>query len=297
MDSPLLFPVRLGEREILVLDETKLPFEEVYIKVSNLDEALKVLKEMKTRALGQVLLFFYSCVLFTSNTSFDEIARLFKNTRPTFDFVGLGKILEAEVKKGKGIKEAVDNFVKSFDDRRRKRAEKLALLLPDPANILTICNVSGELLYLFQALKAKNKSSCFYVTETRPYLQGTRLTFWELRKNGICAKLICDNQAAVLFKEGKVNCVVVGSDRSTLKGDIVNKIGTYALARLANIFFVPFYALVQYPADVDVDSIEIEERNPQEVFAYIGEEYKDIEAIYPSFDITKAEFITERIDI
>ena len=296
--SPLFLPVVLKEKRILVLDETALPFKEEYLEIKNLAAALDILAKMKTRALGQVLLFFQSAILFQEEISPEELAKRFKELRPTFDFELLGQILKKQVKAGITLEEAVKNFIEGLEQKRKARAKELAKDLPGKANILTICNVSGELVYLFAELENMGKEAIFYVSETRPYLQGSRLTFWELRKNKIPSFLICDNQAASLMQEKKVNCVIVGSDRSTLNGDIINKIGTYSLARLAKHFGIPFYALTQYPKDIDINTIEIEERQENEVFMFLeGIGSLEYEAVYPSFDITKKEFITKTYEI
>ena len=295
-ESPLLFPVRLKGKRIIVLDETSLPFKEKYIEVKDLPKALWVLKSMKTRAFGQVLLFFYCCVLFREY-SISEIAGLFHKERPTFDFLFLGNILRAKEKEGLSIESAVKEFINGFDKLRRQRAKRLAEILPNPAEILTICNVNGEMAYLYQALKELGKTAVFYVSETRPYLQGARLTFWELRKNNIPAYLICDNQAALLMKEGKVNCVVTGADRASKRGGIINKIGTYAIAVLAKHFNIPFYPLTQYPKDIDIRDIEIEERPGNEVFMFLDGDFSNIDAVYPSFDIVGRELVSKQIDI
>ena len=293
MDSPLLFPVKLKNNKIIVLDETQNPFKEEYIEVDTLDKVLWVLGEMKTRSLGQVLLFFYSCILFSKENNFKDLAISFKNVRPTFDFLMLAQIVKMQVDKGIAVKDAVNNFIRGFDVARKKRAGALAQLLPKNSSILTICNVNGELIYLYDELKTWDKNCIFYVSETRPYLQGSRLTFWELRKNNIPCRLICDNQAASLMQNDRVNCVVVGADRATVKGDIINKIGTYALARLAKHYEIPFYALTQYPRDIDINSIEIEERDPKEAFMYLSDDVSKMDAIYPAFDITPADFVTK----
>jgi len=295
-DSPLLFPVRLKNKKIFVLDESLLPFRQVYIEIDSLDKALWVLGSMKTRALGQVLLFFYSCALFGDYFSIDKIVEEFKKRRPTFDFFLLGKILKERLNSCNSIKDVVNNFISNFDSLRRKRVKKLADILPELAKILTICNVNGELIYLYEELKKIGKEALFYVSETRPYLQGSRLTFWELKKNDIPAYLICDNQAAILMKEGSINCVIVGADRANKKGDIINKIGTYALARLAKYFNIPFYALTQYHQDTDINKIKIEERDFKEVYMFLDKDY-NMEAIYPSFDITPGEFVTQCIEL
>ena len=296
MKSPLLFPVKFENNTIFVLDETALPFKEEYIQVSDLDKALWVLKEMKTRSLGQVLLFFYCCILF-KEMDCDQLAERFKPKRPTFDFSMLAKIVKEQVKRGISVEVAVDNFVLGFDLLRRKRAQRLAAVLPDAGGIATICNVNGELIYLYEELKKLGKEAVFYVSETRPYLQGTRLTFWELRRNAVPCKLICDSQVASLMKLGMVKAVVTGADRASTQGDIINKIGTYALARLARHFALPFYALIQYPRDIDIDSIAIEERDPREAFLYLQGDHSGTEAVYPAFDITRKEYITKVFEL
>ncbi len=295
-NSPLLFPVKLKDEKILVLDESLLPFREDYIEVESLKQALGVLGSMKTRAFGQVLLFFYSCVFFKEYSP-QHLSKEFKKVRPTFAFEFLAELVKKEAQKTKTIPEAVDNFIKRFDSLRRKRAKKLADILPSFPKILTICNVNGELIYLYQELQKMNKSCLFYVSETRPYLQGTRLTFWELRKNNIPVYLICDNQVAQLMKEKKVNCVVTGADRAVIQGDIINKVGTYSLARLAKYFRIPFYALVQYPKDIDIQRIKIEERAPIEVFMFLEGNYSQIDAVYPSFDVVRFDLISKQINI
>lgn len=297
MNSPLLFPVKLKGDKITVLDETLLPFKQVYIEVSDLGKALWVLSSMKTRSLGQVLLFFYSCLLFKEEFSIDQIAAEFKHKRPTFDFSFLSEILKQRQQQGLSLKQAVDSFISDFDRLRKERARQLAGLLPACANILTICNINGELIYLYEELKRIKKEGFFYISETRPYLQGTRLTFWELKENGIPCRLICDNQAAILLKRGKINCVVAGADRATKKGDIINKIGTYAMARLAKYFNIPFYSLTQYPRDIDIESIQIEQRPKQEAFMFMEGDFSGIDAVYASFDITKSEFVTKCIQL
>ena len=99
------------------------------------------------------------------------------------------------------------------------------------------------------------------------------------------------------MRDGKINAVAMGSDRSTKEGDIINKIGTYSLARLAKHFNIPFYPLIQYPRDLDVASIKIEQRPEKEVFMFVEKTLADTDAVYPSFDITRKEYITKCIDI
>jgi methylthioribose-1-phosphate isomerase len=292
--SPLAFPVRLQKDTISVLDETRLPRKETYLAVRNLNDALEVLGQMKTRAFGQVLLFFYTCVLVGE---IDTVAAAFKKTRPTFDFFQLADILKRSAQQTSRVCEAAETIIEGFDEKRRRRAQKLAEILPAEAYILTICNVNGELIYLFEALKERGKTATFFVSETRPYLQGTRLTLWELRQAGIPAGGICDNQAAMAMKNGLINCIITGSDRSNDKGDIINKVGTYAMARLARYFDIPVFVLTQFPRAMNIEEITIEERPQEEVFMWLDGEGPWPEALYPSFDITPSEFISGWIDI
>jgi len=137
-----------------------------------------------------------------------------------------------------------------------------------------------------------------YSDETRPLLQGSRLTAWELQRSGIDVTTICDNMAAVMMQEGKIDMVIVGTDRVAANGDVANKIGTFNVAILANYFKIPFY--VACPAStIDLNTptgaeIVIEERAPEEVTAF-GERRTapiDIKVRNPAFDVTPANLVT-----
>lgn len=295
-NTPLAWPVKLRDNTIYVLDETLLPIEEKYIVVNSLDTALKVLVQMKTRAFGQVLLFFYTCAILGD---IDNVTQSFRSARPTFDFLLLSNILKKVCSKIKNIKEAVNFLLEDFEEKRIKRTKKIAQILPDFSKILTICNVSGELVYLYNSLREIGKDVFFYVSETRPYLQGSRLTMWEFKKANIPAKLIYDNQAAIIMENKLINCIITGSDRSTKNGDLINKIGTYPLAVLAKHYEIPFYALVQYPSEIDIDNINIEERPEKEAFMWVNDNNlpNNLDSFYPAFDITPSRFITKRFDL
>lgn len=280
-----------------MLDETLLPAKIEYIEVRDVLGALQVLKDMKTRSLGQVLLFFYSCVVFHRTNTIDDLAARFSTQRPTFDFSMLASLLKGMIGGGVTLKDAAENFIFMFDKARRARAAELARVLPEQAHILTLCNVNGELILVYEELQKMGKQACFFVCETRPYLQGSRQTFWELRLNAIPAKLLCDCQAAELMRAGVVNCVITGADRATVEGDVINKIGTYALARLAKHFNIPYYPLTQYPRQINVDTIAIEERPKKEVFMFLFGNFDAMEAVYPAFDVTRAEYVTKPMEL
>lgn len=186
-----------------------------------------------------------------------------------------------------------------------------AALVPDGASILTHCNAGalatagyGTALGVIRAAAAEGKRLHVYMDETRPLLQGARLTALELLREGIPATLVTDSCAGYLFSAGKVDLVVVGADRITANGDTANKIGTYTLAVLAGRHGVPFY--VAAPCSTidhsleDGGGITIEERDPDEVTVLNGQMIAPAgtEALNPAFDVTPAElisaFITER---
>ena len=177
--------------------------------------------------------------------------------------------------------------------------------VPDGGAILTHCNAGAlatagdgtALAPVFEALK-KGKKFRVYVDETRPLLQGARLTAWELKQADIDVTLICDNMAGVLMRQGKINAVFVGADRIAANGDIANKIGTYTLSVLAKEHNIPFYvAAPSSTFDLKLktgDEIPIEQRPADEVFNFMGIKTapEGINVYNPAFDITPAENIT-----
>ena len=187
----------------------------------------------------------------------------------------------------------------------RKIGENGESLLEDGSCVITHCNAGGlatggygtALAVMFAAAE-KGKKISVYADETRPLLQGSRLTAWELKNAGIEVTLICDNMAAHTMKQRKVDCVIVGADRIAANGDAANKIGTYSLSIIAKEHNVPFY--VAAPAstfDMSIasgDEIPIEERSPDEVTCISGNKIApdDIKVFNPAFDVTPASNIT-----
>ena len=151
---------------------------------------------------------------------------------------------------------------------------------------------------MVRALHADDRLMMVYAGETRPWLQGARLTAWELARDGIPYKLVVDSAAASLMADGRVDCIVVGADRICGDGTVFNKIGTYSLAVLAKHHNVPFYVIAPSstldPDCLDPDSIEIEERDPAEIADVRGQRIApaDADAYNPVFDRTPYELIT-----
>lgn len=179
-----------------------------------------------------------------------------------------------------------------------------AALMSDGQGVLTHCNAGGlatagygTALAVFFAAHNAGKRLHVYVDETRPLLQGARLTAWELKQHGIDATLICDSAAAQVLREGKVQSVVTGADRIAANGDVANKIGTYGLALLAAAHDVPFYvAAPSSTFDLTIasgDGIPIEQRDPREITHGFGRQTapEGIDVYNPAFDVTPARLI------
>lgn len=180
-----------------------------------------------------------------------------------------------------------------------------AKLVKNGMNLLTVCNAGalatvdyGTALGVMYAAKEEGKNFKVYACETRPLLQGARLTSWELTREGIDTTLICDNMAATLMKQGKVDMIFAGADRIASNGDAANKIGTYMLAVLAKYHDIPFYIVAPKSTfDLNIQSgrdIPIEERKPGEVTNIAGyvTAPKEVKVYNPAFDVTDAFLIT-----
>jgi methylthioribose-1-phosphate isomerase len=297
--SPLFWPIQLKGNTIYILDETRLPQKLVYLKAKNYLDAAKAIKEMKTRAVGQVLLVMYIFLLSKrQNKDLKRVAKIINATRPTLSLKSLTDIvLEWDVS-GASLEKSILGFLEMLKVRRIEQAKETASLLQDKDTILTHCNISGLMPLIAQFAKEQGKKISFYVTETRPYLQGSRLTAWEIMRAGFDVTIITDNMVAYLLSKGLVSKVIVGADHLTLNGDIANKIGTYQIAVVARHFKIPFYVICPPPSRLKSGSeIKIEIRPADELKVYQGLVLapKEVEAYYPAFDVTPAELITKHI--
>ena len=316
--SPLFEPVLWRGRGFEILDEFQVPEKIEYIHVTEVAQALDAVRDMRTRAFGQVLTFLYSGALVAQNypgvdaaplgRSLSRMTEQFCAARPTFDFQGLGSYFEEWCKKlpqDPGAGETIARQARELGQQivcgRHARAKRAAAILPNPARVLTHCNVSGELVAVARHCKELGKEFSVIATETRPYLQGTRLTAWELAQAGLPVSSIPDCAIAQVMAKGEVNGVIVGADRAARNGDIINKVGTYPIARLAKEYGVPFHALVQDPRSLErgVD-VRIEERPAHELLIFDGQPLvagglSGLSARYPSFDLTPAALITHLV--
>jgi methylthioribose-1-phosphate isomerase len=297
--SPLFWPIELRSGIIYILDETLLPQKVKYIKARNYLEACKAIKAMKTRAVGQVLLVFYTFLqALKQKKDLVKVAEALNSARPTLPFKVLTDMVLGWLKGGAPLEKCIIGFLETLKAKRIKQAEDCARLLKDGDIILTHCNVSGLMPLIADFAKKQAKSISFFVTETRPYLQGARLTAWELKEAGLPVTLITDNMAAHVMAEGRISKVIVGADHLAINGDIANKIGTYQIAIIAKHFEIPFYVLCPPPSKAKSgDDIKIEIRPEKELLEFQGKRLapKGVKAYYPAFDVTPSSLITKHI--
>jgi methylthioribose-1-phosphate isomerase len=180
-----------------------------------------------------------------------------------------------------------------------------ATLMPASGGVLTHCNAGalatcgyGTALGVIRAAVAAGKQIHVFADETRPFLQGARLTAWELMKDGIPTTVIADNMAGAMMRQGKIKAVVVGADRIAANGDVANKIGTYTVAVLAREHNIPFYVAAPW-STVDMntltgDQIPIEQRSPKEITHHGGKQMAPDGVLVenPAFDVTPAKYVT-----
>jgi methylthioribose-1-phosphate isomerase len=248
-------------------------------------------------------------------SAMNDVSELMRKTRPTAvnltwaidrmkrRFEDLLPRGAAEVKRGL-VEEAVSMQREDIEINRRM-GKNGAELVPDGARVLTHCNAGalatagyGTALGVIRAAREAGKKVEVYADETRPFLQGARLTAWELAKDGIPVTLITDNMAGYLMAQGKIDMVVVGSDRIAANGDVANKIGTYSVAVLANEHRIPFYAVAPTSTfDLTLssgDQIPIEQRDPAEVTHIQGIRIapEGIQVVNPAFDVTPNRYVT-----
>lgn len=314
------------EGKVYILDQTKLPHKEEVIECKNYQKIALCIERMSIRgapaigiasAMGLVL-GARSIKVKTRDEFFkrlDAIANRFLHTRPTGAnlFWAIERLLSLARKNYKKSLEEVKYILEKEaikmlkeDIKLNKRIGKNGLkLINKPANILTHCNAGslatagyGTALGVIRAAYSRGRIKKVFVGETRPALQGARLTAWELLHDKIPAILVTDNMAGYLMQKAAVDCVIVGADHIAANGDVVNKIGTYTLAVLAKHHDVPFYVAAP-SSTVDMRThkgrdIVIEERDPREVLEIQRKRIapKNMAVFNPAFDLTPHELVS-----
>jgi len=318
----ILAPIEwLPGGRVRLIDQTRLPREEAYVETSDYRDLARAIREMQVRGAPLIgITAAYALALAareaaagekaTLMTALREAAADLLATRPTASNLAwaLDRMLrlaeDATDVPAALAAEALRIHQEDIAACRRIGANGAALLLSSVA-LLTHCNTGslatggyGTALGVVRAAWEQGKLEHVHITETRPLLQGARLTAWELQRDSIPFTLIVDGAAGQLLRRGLAGAVVVGADRIAANGDVANKIGTYALAVLARENGVPFY--VAAPASTidlgtpDGDAIPIEERAPEEVttLAGVATAPEGTAAANPAFDLTPAEYVT-----
>jgi len=320
-----MYTVEWRDGKVRMIDQTKLPLTEEYLVLDDYHQVAEAIKSMRVRgapaigvtaALGYALAARYSMSKTTPELVdyLEAAAKTLAATRPTavnlFWALDRMKRLTA-ANSGRGVSELKSIILsealaihKEDIEINKTLGNYGAAIISDGDNILTHCNAGalacagyGTALGVVRAAQAAGKHPHIWVDETRPLLQGARLTAWELEKEGISYTLITDNMAGYLMARGKVNKVVVGADRIAANGDTANKIGTYSVACLASLHEVPFYVAAPVSTiDSDIPdgaAIPIEERDAQEVrgFGDCVTSIPGCEVYNPAFDVTPATLI------
>lgn len=312
---------------VMMIDQRLLPTEETYPVFRNYEEVAFAIKDMVVRgapAIGVAAAMGVALGARDTQTNdpgqfeqaFEHICQVIASTRPTA--VNLFWAIERMRNLYGSLKEqnaSLDEIrQRLIDEARLMHDEDVeanrsmgrfgAELIPDEATVLTHCNAGalatagyGTALGVIRAAVEAGKKIAVFADETRPFLQGARLTAWELQKDNIPVTLITDNMAGHFMKGGKIDCVVVGADRIAANGDVANKIGTYSVAVLARENNIPFYVAAPISTlDLNIKSgeqIPIEERNEQEVTHVKGNQLAPtgINVANPAFDVTPNRYV------
>ena len=316
-------PIEWIDGKLRILDQSKLPWEQILVEMDDYRDVVVAIREMKVRgapAIGVAAA--YGIALGASGieeaneekflAELEQVIGAFASSRPTA--VNLFQAINRMKKAASGdgvaeIKNSLVNEAKRIHQEEVSATRQLsqlgAGLIKDGFTLLTHCNAGplatagyGTALGVIKAAKEQGKRLSVFATETRPLLQGARLTAWELKQEGIPTTLITDSMAGYFMQQKKIDCVIVGADRIAANGDVANKIGTYALAVLAKESKIPFYVAAP-TSTIDLslssgDKIPIEERSPEEVTHVQGVPIapEGIRAANPAFDVTPHSYIT-----
>ena len=315
-----------AQGRLTLIDQTQLPGELVELTCSDLATVWEAIKQLRVRGAPAIgIAAAYGVVIGMQRNRgadeaaffqrLDEVAGYLAESRPTAVnlFWALARMKRVAVEL-RGAVPTTEIHSRLLAEARAIHEEDRAIchaigrhgagLLADHSGVLTHCNAGGlataeygTALSVFFTAQDQGKTLHVFVDETRPLLQGARLTAWELVQRGIRATLICDSMAAQVMREGKVQAVIVGADRITANGDTANKIGTYSVAVLAHAHNIPFYvAAPSTTFDLSLASgelIPIEQRDPTEITASFGRPTAPagIEVYNPAFDVTPARLI------
>jgi methylthioribose-1-phosphate isomerase len=314
MNREPLLPVLYDEAAdaVRLLDQTKLPGEEVWVSLRTADEVARAITDLVVRGAPAIGVAAAYGIAVEARRGAD-VARLraaaekLVRARPTaVNLAWAVRRISRRIGLGAAEVLAEAHAIRDEDEAACRRIGALgAPLLPPAARVLTHCNAGalatagyGTALGVIRAAVEGGNPVSVFADETRPFLQGARLTAWELHRDGIPVTILTDGMAGWLMQRREIACVVVGADRIAANGDVANKIGTYALAVLAAHHHLPFYVAAPW-STVDLetptgDSIPIEERSGDEVVTLAGQRIAPVgvSARYPAFDVTPAALVS-----
>ena len=313
--APLLADsVRLADDGVHILDRRTFPFERRWMHARNVDEVARAIEDMVTQSSGPYFATLWGMVLaarqaadLDDNTARERIhtagQRLIA-TRPTNDQprTAVSWVLEAVAHAAPGqLPQAALAGAHAGNDDYRHRSRLMgnaaAALLPQRGTVLTHCWGDLYLIETVAAAQRQGKQLGYVCTETRPYLQGARLTAETLAEMGVETTLITDGMGASLFSEGRIDALVTASDRVSMDGHVINKVGTLQLAVAAHAFNVPFHALCHAPdqSSPTAADVPIEYRDGTEVLHTLGHPTASsrVHGLYPAFDITPPHWVTD----
>lgn len=311
---------------IRFIDQTKLPAEESYLTCTTHEQVADVIRNMVVRgapAIGVAAAMGIALGVKNSKAQeagelqreFEQICEVIGKTRPT------AVNLFWAIRRMRSVFEAAgNNSISQIKQRLIQEAQRMhsqdilanqtmgrhgASLMPASGGVLTHCNAGalatcgyGTALGVIRAAVEQGKKIHVYADETRPFLQGSRLTAWELMKDGIPTTVISDSMAGAMMREGKIAAIVVGADRIAANGDVANKIGTYTVAVLAKEHSIPFYVAAPF-STIDLETpdgsrIPIEQRNRREVTHIAGTPIapEGVDVENPAFDVTPAKYVS-----
>jgi methylthioribose-1-phosphate isomerase len=293
-------PIRWREGVLELLDQRRLPAEEAWLRCSSPEEVAEAIRTLAVRGAPAIgIAAAYGLALADDA---EAAARLLAGTRPTA--VNLRWAIDRVLAAGDPLAEAQAIHAEQIEADRRM-GELGAELFAAGDRVLTHCNTGalatggrGTAAGVLRSAWEHGRLAQVWVDETRPLLQGARLTAWELEREGIPYRVVADAGAGSLMARGLVSRVIVGADRIARNGDVANKVGTYPLAVLAERHGIPFYVAAPVstidPSTPDGDAIEIEERDPAEVVELGGVRLAPpgADAANPAFDVTPAELVT-----
>jgi methylthioribose-1-phosphate isomerase len=308
------------------IDQTRLPTEEVYVTCGTHQEVATAIRDMVVRgapaigvaaAMGIALGVKQSSApdVAALRTEFGQICRAMGETRPTavnlfwairrmhkkFESVAAQGVHQIKIT----LAEEAQQMLLEDIAANQAMGRHGAALMPSSGGVLTHCNAGalatcgyGTALGVIRSAIDSGKKLHVFADETRPFLQGSRLTAWELMKDGIQTTVIADNMAGAMMRQGKINAVIVGADRIAANGDVANKIGTYTVAVLAKEHGIPFYVAAPW-STVDMNTptgeqIPIEQRSPKEVTHHAGKQVAPDGVLVenPAFDVTPNRYVT-----